>query len=70
MPFLKFLLAVSCGAPVPAGTYTYFGSSLITGDIDRILVASGVLGLSALIPLLFPKPRSWVLQLLRANSQS
>ena len=69
MPFLKFLLAVSCGAPVRAGTYTYFGSSLITGDIDRILVASGVLGLSALIPLLFPKPRSWVLQLLRANSQ-
>jgi len=70
MPFLKFILAVSCGAPVRAGTYTYFGSSLITGDIDRILVASGVLGLSALLPLLFSKPRSWVLQLLRANSQN
>ena len=67
--FLKFVLAVSCGALIRAGTYTYFGSSLITGDIDRILIASGVIGLSALVPLLFPKPRSWVRQLLRPDTR-
>ena len=64
---LKFVLAVGCGAPVRAGTYTYFGSSLMSGDAGRILTASGILGLSALVPLLFPKPRRWVRQLLHSS---
>jgi len=64
IPFLKFLLAVSVGASIRAGTYTYLGSSLLAGDINRILIASGILALSALVPLLFPKPRAWVRQLL------
>ncbi len=67
MAFPKFVLAVSCGALIRAGTYTYLGSSLLAGDLDRILIASGILGLSALLPMLFPKPRAWVRQLLRVD---
>ncbi len=68
MPFPKFLIALSMGASIRAGTYTYLGSSLLAGDMESILIASGVLVLSAVLPLLFPKPRAWVRQLLDLNS--
>ncbi len=67
MPFPKFLFALSLGASIRALTYTYLGSSLLAGDIDRILIASGALVFSALVPLLFSKPRAWVRQLLQPD---
>ena len=59
-----FLVAVLLGAAVRAATYTYFGSSLVSGDSHRLLQALGLMALALLVPLALPRTRSWLLQVL------
>jgi uncharacterized membrane protein YdjX (TVP38/TMEM64 family) len=57
-----FVVAVVVGSLVRAAVYTYFGSSLLSGDGDRLLQASAVLLLAAVLPLAFSRPRAWLFQ--------
>jgi uncharacterized membrane protein YdjX (TVP38/TMEM64 family) len=57
-----FSLAALVGSFVRSGTYTYFGSTLASGELDRILLGALLLGAAFVVPLLFPGPRSWLLQ--------
>jgi len=57
-----FVVAVAAGSLVRAAIYTYFGSSLLSGETDRLLLASGLLLLAGTLPLLFSRPRAWILQ--------
>ena len=62
LPAVLFLAAVAVGSTVRAATFTYFGSSLMSGEADRVLQASALLLLAGLAPLAFPGPRAWLLQ--------
>ena len=66
MPLALFALAVTLGATIRAATFTFFGSSLLAGELDLLLRAAGVLILSALAPLAFARPRAWLLQAIRS----
>lgn len=57
-----FLVAVAAGSLVRAAVYTYFGSSLLSGEADRLVLAGGLLLLAGALPLLFARPRAWILQ--------
>jgi uncharacterized membrane protein YdjX (TVP38/TMEM64 family) len=67
MPLALFALAVTLGATIRAATFTFFGSSLLAGELDLLLRAAGVLILSALVPLAFARPRAWLLQAIRSG---
>jgi uncharacterized membrane protein YdjX (TVP38/TMEM64 family) len=60
----RFLPAVSGGSMVRAGTYAYFGSSLLEGSIEAVLLAGTILGAVAILPLIFPRSRRWIASLL------
>lgn len=60
MALLPFLGAVAVGSLVRAGTYAFFGSSLVAGP--RALIALAVLAGVAGLPLLHPKTRGWLRQ--------
>jgi hypothetical protein len=45
---------------VRAGTFAFFGSTLIEGD--RILVGTAVVLVAAGLPLLHPRTRAWLRQ--------
>jgi uncharacterized membrane protein YdjX (TVP38/TMEM64 family) len=68
MPLPLFTLAVAVGGTIRAATFTFFGSSLLAGELDLLLRATGVLILSALVPLAFARPRAWLLQAIRSGS--
>ncbi len=57
-----FSAAALAGSLVRSGTYTYFGSTLASGELDRVLLGILLLGVAFVVPLLFPGPRSWLLQ--------
>jgi uncharacterized membrane protein YdjX (TVP38/TMEM64 family) len=57
-----FSLAALVGSLVRSWTYTFFGSTLASGDLDRIVQGVLLLGVAFVVPLLFPAPRSWLLQ--------
>lgn len=59
-----FIPAVLLGALVRSATYTYFGSSLASGDSARLIQAVGILALLWLVPLAIPRTRAWLLQAL------
>ena len=67
MPLPLFALAVAVGGTIRAATFTFFGSSLLAGEFDLLLQATGVLILSALVPLAFARPRAWLLQAIRSG---
>jgi len=59
MKVAVFSLALALGAVVRAGTYAYFGNSLLAGDLEMMFIATGIiLGLMAL-PLFFPSGRAF-----------
>ena len=62
MSLVAFTLAALVGSFVRSGTYTYFGSTLASGELDQILLSALVLTGAFVVPLLFPGPRSWLLQ--------
>jgi len=70
MSFATFALAVTLGSAVRSLTYTYFGSSAVSGSLGHILQALLLFSLVLLIPLLFRRPRSWIMQALGRTSVS
>jgi len=64
MSLAAFVLAVTLGSAARAITFSFFGSSLLSGQIDRILYAVLLLALAGLLPLAFPRPRCWLMQIL------
>jgi uncharacterized membrane protein YdjX (TVP38/TMEM64 family) len=69
--FLVFLLSVALGSLVRSATYTFFGSRLLEGDLSGLLEATAVVTAAVVVPLLFPRTRGWLLQVLgRRDVQS
>jgi len=64
MPFPHFAVSVAVGCVIRAAIFTFFGSSLVSGQLERLLQAAAVLLLAVLLPLAFPRPRAWLLQAL------
>jgi uncharacterized membrane protein YdjX (TVP38/TMEM64 family) len=58
MPLLTFTIAVWFGALIRAGTFSFFGSSLLEGN--SLLLGTGVLVAALLVPLLIPTSRAWL----------
>jgi uncharacterized membrane protein YdjX (TVP38/TMEM64 family) len=58
MPLLTFTIAVWLGALIRAGTFSFFGSSLLEGN--SLLLGTGVLVAALLVPLLIPTSRAWL----------
>jgi uncharacterized membrane protein YdjX (TVP38/TMEM64 family) len=63
MRILPFAVAVGVGSIIRAGTFSYFGNTLTTGD--GLSLATGVLVAVAVLPLLVPPWRAWVFAQLR-----
>ncbi len=59
MPLAAYLVAAGLGSLTRAGTYAWFGSSLIEGRWVQVGLAGGVLCVS-LLPLLHPGVRVWI----------
>lgn len=59
MSFLSFVVAVAIGSAVRAAAYSYLGSTLFDGY--RLIYGSAALFATAVIPLLFPRPRARIL---------
>ncbi|MEM7408918.1 MAG: VTT domain-containing protein [Myxococcota bacterium] len=70
MSVIAFALALAVGSLGRAAIYTYFGSSLVEGEMDQVIWAAGVLLLAGLVPLAFPTPRQWILQMLERPAES
>jgi uncharacterized membrane protein YdjX (TVP38/TMEM64 family) len=64
MSLVAFSLAALAGSFVRSGTYTYFGSTLATGEVGRVLEGVLLIVVAFVVPLLFPGPRTWLLQAL------
>ncbi len=56
-----FALAVTLAGPVRAGTYAVVGSSILEWGWLTSLALAAVLGAIALLPLLHPRVRAWLL---------
>ena len=69
MPLMSFAIAVTVGGAIRAATFAFFGSSLLAGQFDLLLQATGVLILSALAPLAFARPRAWLLQAIGSGTR-
>jgi uncharacterized membrane protein YdjX (TVP38/TMEM64 family) len=59
-----FAPAVIGGSLVRAGIYAYFGNSLLQGSAEPLLRAAAIIGAIALLPLVFPRSRRWLAELL------
>ena len=62
MGFGVFASSLAVGSVVRAGTYAYFGNSLLAGDLDRLLLATGFILVLLALPLLFPSGRALLLR--------
>ena len=62
MGFGVFASSLAVGAVVRAGTYAYFGNSLMAGDFERLLLATGLILALLALPLLFPRGRALLLR--------
>jgi uncharacterized membrane protein YdjX (TVP38/TMEM64 family) len=67
IPVLAFGLAVCVGGPVRAGAYSLLGSTLLDFGSPRFLVASGVLAVVVLLPLVHPGIRRRLVSRLRSS---
>ena len=61
MSVTTFALAVMLAGPVRAGTYAVVGSSILEWGWLTSLAVAAVLGAIALLPLLHPRVRAWLL---------
>lgn len=68
MSLPSFALAATLGSALRSLTYTYFGSSAVSGSLGNILRAAALFSLVLLVPLLFRRPRSWISQALGRSS--
>ncbi len=57
IPVLTFALAIAATAPLRAGAYSFFGSTLLAPDSPDFYVATGLLVGFVLLPLLHPRLR-------------
>lgn len=64
MSIVSFEFALTLGAAARAATYIYFGSSLVEGELEPILLSTGLLLLAIVLPLLFPGSRRWLKKML------
>ncbi len=60
----RFSLALVPGSFVRAGLYSHFGSNLLAQGIEPLLISSGLIAAVAVLPLLFPRSRRWITDLL------
>ena len=65
---LTFLATAILGSLGRSFVYTYFGSSLMEGNLNAVVLASGALALAFVAPLLHPRSRRWVRELLRPRA--
>jgi len=63
MRIVPFALAVGVGSVIRAGTFSYFGNALTEGD--GLAIAAGILTAVAVVPLLVPPWRSWLVAQVR-----
>jgi len=66
MPVITFTIAVGLGALVRAGTFSFFGSSLLEGN--SLLIGSLVMLAALLVPLLIPNSRAWLISAFGSNT--
>jgi uncharacterized membrane protein YdjX (TVP38/TMEM64 family) len=64
MRIVPFAVAVGAGSVIRAGTFSYFGNALTEGD--GLAIAAGVLAAAAVVPMLVPPWRSWLVAQVRA----
>jgi uncharacterized membrane protein YdjX (TVP38/TMEM64 family) len=64
MKLSSFALAVTLGSFVRAAIYSYFGSSLVEGDLTPLVTATALIALVAILPLAFRPSRRWLAQIL------
>jgi uncharacterized membrane protein YdjX (TVP38/TMEM64 family) len=65
MKLASFALAATLGSFVRAAIYSYFGSSLVEGDLTPLITATAVIALIAILPLAFRPSRRWLAQIFR-----
>lgn len=70
MAFMAFVVAVALGSLVRSATFTFFGSALLSGDAHGLLEATAVITAALVVPLLFRRSRSWLLQVLEVPSEA
>lgn len=70
MPLPHFAVSVAIGCVLRAATYTFFGNSLVSGQLEHLLQAAAVLLAAVLLPLAFPRPRAWLLRALGDGGRS
>ena len=63
MRIAPFALAVGIGSLIRAGAFSYFGNALSQGD--GLAIAAGILAAVAVVPLLVPAWRSWLVAQVR-----
>jgi uncharacterized membrane protein YdjX (TVP38/TMEM64 family) len=64
MGLISYTVAVALGATVRAATFSFLGSTLVDGG--HLLAGAGVLAAAAAIPLLFPRSRARLAELMRS----
>jgi uncharacterized membrane protein YdjX (TVP38/TMEM64 family) len=63
MRIVPFAVAVGAGSVIRAGTFSYFGNALTEGD--GLAIAAGALAAVAVVPLLVPPWRNWLVAQVR-----
>ena len=63
MRVVPFAIAVGVGSVIRAATFSYFGNALTEGD--GLAIAAGILATVAVVPLLVPPWRSWLVAQVR-----
>jgi uncharacterized membrane protein YdjX (TVP38/TMEM64 family) len=59
-PVLGFLLSVAGGAVIRAFTYSYFGSRMVDGDLQTLLLTAAAVTTLLLLPMALPSSRRWL----------
>jgi uncharacterized membrane protein YdjX (TVP38/TMEM64 family) len=60
MALRAFVAAVAVGAAARAGLYAFFGNSLLSGEVEAVLLAASGIGVAMVTPLAFKGPRTWI----------
>jgi uncharacterized membrane protein YdjX (TVP38/TMEM64 family) len=63
-----FAFSLALGSTVRAGTYAYFGNSLMAGELNVILLATGIILILLIVPLFFPSGRAFFRRVLLDTS--
>jgi len=65
-----FAFSLALGSTVRAGTYAYFGNSLMAGELNVILLATGIILILLTLPLFFPSGRAFFRRVLLDTSDA